>query len=116
MCLVRQLLLNTSVNQQGDIVPHQLGEVYGLHYHCSMYHARLSVLISFINQRGGVIMQQLELFPLRKRYKVTETIMKDGDILCRKVKVFDSLNLAIDTFKVGVFVLKRDSIIEVVYQ
>ena len=61
-------------------------------------------------------MEQLELFPIRKRYKVTETIIKDGDILCRKVKVFDSLNLAIDNFKVGVFVMKRNSIIEVVYE
>ena len=61
-------------------------------------------------------MEQLELFPIRKRYKVTETIIKDGDILCRKVKVIDSLNLAIDNFKVGVFVMKRNSIIEVVYE
>ncbi len=61
-------------------------------------------------------MEQLELFPIRKRYKVTETIIKDEDILCRKVKVFDSLNLAIDNFKVGVFVMKRNSIIEVVYE
>ena len=61
-------------------------------------------------------MEQLELFPIRKRYKVTQTIIKDEDILCCKVKVFDSLNLAIDNFKVGVFVMKRNSIIEVVYE
>ena len=61
-------------------------------------------------------MQQLELFPTTKRYKVTETITDNGEVLCRKSKVFDSLNLAIDSFKVAVFVLKRDSIIEVVYQ
>jgi hypothetical protein len=61
-------------------------------------------------------MQQLELFPITKYYKVTETIMKDGDVLCRKIKRFDNLSLAIDAFKVSVFILKRDSIIEVVYQ
>jgi len=61
-------------------------------------------------------MKQLELFPVTKCYKVTETVVKNGDVICRKIKRFDNLSLALDAFKVGVFILKRNSMIEVVYR